>query len=75
MVSVHRGPGPEQSPWNPEKASSSRGVAINVTVDPDAKVAVQWLPQLIPVGELVTDPPYAFALSTVRVCPPGEPDA
>jgi hypothetical protein len=45
------------------------GLASRVTVDPAAKDELQVVPQLIPLGLLVTEPvPWASSLLTVSVC-------
>jgi hypothetical protein len=43
------------------------GVAANVTEFPVGKLAVQVLPQLMPLGALVTVPDPGPLLSTVRL--------
>ena len=48
--------GPHAPPQTP-KNQPLAGVAVNVTVVPAAKSALQVEPQLIPEGELVTLPP------------------
>lgn len=47
---------PEQAPDQPLKVEPLAGDAVNVTLVPDAKVALQLDEQLMPDGELVTVP-------------------
>jgi hypothetical protein len=49
-------PVPEQPPPQPVKTEPIAGIAVSVTLVPDAKEAEHALPQLIPAGELVTEP-------------------
>jgi hypothetical protein len=63
-VTVHVSPlhVPTDHPPNPESLS---GAAVSVTDVPASYRSTQSLPQLIPAGLLVTDPPPPPALSTV----------
>jgi hypothetical protein len=47
---------PEQAPLQPLNVEPLAGVALRVTAVPLAKLAEQVVPQLIPVGWLVTAP-------------------
>ena len=49
-------PVPVQAPDHPAKVEPALGVAVSVTVVPLANPAEQVEPQLIPAGELVTEP-------------------
>ena len=58
---------PEQPPPDhPPNVDPVFGVAVSVTAVPLAKLAMQVEPQLIPDGELLTDPPPAPASCTVN---------
>jgi hypothetical protein len=59
---------PEQAPLQPVKVEPDAAVAVNVTVVPALNVAEQVVPQLIPAGELVTEPEPEPVLVTVSVC-------
>lgn len=56
MVTVHVSDVPAQSPAHPANTDPAAGEAVSVTLVPDAKLAVQVLPQLMPVGLDATDP-------------------
>jgi hypothetical protein len=49
-------PAPEQAPLQPENESPAAGVAVSVTDEPAAKLALQLVPQLMPAGVLLTVP-------------------
>jgi len=49
-------PGPVQAPDQPAKAWLAPGVAVRVTLVPEAYDSVQSAPQLMPAGELVIVP-------------------
>jgi hypothetical protein len=53
------------APLQPLKEKPAAGVAFNVTCVPAEKVFVQFVPQLMPVGVLVTVPVPAPARVTV----------
>ena len=57
---------PEQAPDHPAKVKPVAGAAVNVTVLPVLKFAVQVWPQLIPDGLLLTVPVPLPASETVR---------
>ena len=57
---------PEQAPDQPLKVNPAAGVAVSVTLVPLANDAVQVVPQLIPLGLLVTVPLPVPASVTVR---------
>jgi hypothetical protein len=48
---------PPQAPLQPANVEPDAAVAVSVTGVPTASAAVQLVPQVIPVGELVTVPP------------------
>src|SRR5688500_16444554 len=50
MERVHV-PVPLHAPLHPAKVDPLAGAAVRVTLTPEAKLAVQVLPQLMPVGE------------------------
>ena len=58
-------PVPEQAPLQPLKLLFDVGVAVNVTLVPLAKLALQVAPQSMPAGLLLTVPEPAPALATV----------
>ena len=61
-------PVPEQPPpLQPVKVEPAAGVAVSVTVVPLAKVEEQVAPQVMPAGELETEPVPVPALLTVSV--------
>src|SRR5262245_33607023 len=60
-------PAPAQAPLQPWKSDPVAGVAVSVTLVPLTKLCAQALPQLMPVGELVTVPLPAPTLVVVRV--------
>jgi hypothetical protein len=65
----------ESQPTHCPKVEVPPGVAVKVTVDPLAKLAVQFPAQLRPVGELVTVPEPVPTKATLRVdVPEPEPD-
>lgn len=47
---------PEQTPLHPPKVNPAAGVAVRLTKAPLLKFALQVLGQVIPAGELVTEP-------------------
>jgi hypothetical protein len=55
------------SPLQPLKVESLAAVAVSVTLVPKSKAALQLLPQLTPVGVLVTVPLPVPAWMTVRM--------
>src|SRR5512147_1180882 len=55
-VQVGDVPLPMQAPVHPLKTCFFAGLAVNVTLAPTVKDAAQCLPQLIPLGLLVTVP-------------------
>src|SRR5262252_506471 len=59
-------PVPVQAPLQPAKVEPLAAAAVRVTEVPLAKLALQVLPQLTPVGEEVTVPLPEPALVTVR---------
>jgi hypothetical protein len=60
---------PEQpAPLQPVKAEPAAGVAVNVTTVPALNDAEHVAPQVIPAGELVTDPEPEPVFVTVSVC-------
>src|SRR5262245_38468436 len=61
-------------PLQPLKVEPAAAAAVRVTIVPFAYDAEHVLPQLMPVGELVTVPLPAPALETVKVEPVGPPD-
>jgi hypothetical protein len=60
----------QPEPDQPAKVEPAAGMAVKVTELPLLKVAEQMLPQLMPVGLLVTvpDPVPLFAIASVNVC-------
>ena len=66
MVTVHL-PVPEHAPVQPVNREPEAALALSVTFWPLGKLAEQVAPQLIPPGELVTDPVPVPDLVTVRV--------
>lgn len=56
IVTAHA-PVPVQAPVQPLNVNPADGVAVSVTVVPASKLEVQLVPQLMPAGELETDPP------------------
>jgi hypothetical protein len=59
-------PAPVQAPDHPANVEPEAGVAVRVTIVPLLKVALHTLPQLIPLGLLVTVPVPVPAGVTVR---------
>jgi hypothetical protein len=57
---------PVHAPDQPANAEPLFGVAVKVTLVPDAKLALQAEPQEMPAGLLVTGPLPAPALETVK---------
>jgi hypothetical protein len=62
-------PVPEQAPLQPAKVDPAAAVAVKVTGVPLAKLALQVLGQVIPLGLLLTDPEPVPASVTVKVNP------
>ena len=60
-------PLPEQAPVHPANCEPVAGLAVSVMDVLAGKVALQVLPQLMPLGVLVTDPVPVPSLVTVRV--------
>src|SRR6266446_2798956 len=60
-------PVPAQPPLQPRKAEFAPAVAVSVTTELLAKLAVQVAPQLMPAGELVTVPVPAPIFTTERL--------
>jgi len=54
------------APLQPVKVEPEAGVAVKVTLVPEAILALQALPQLIPLGEELTVPLPVPLLVTVR---------
>src|SRR5262245_65859179 len=52
-------------PLQPVKVDPATGAAVRVTMVPDVNETEQVVPQLMPAGELVTEPPPVPALLTV----------
>jgi len=52
-------------PVKPAKVDPEFGVAVSVTAVPLAKLALHVVPQVIPAGELVTDPAPVPAAATL----------
>jgi hypothetical protein len=57
-------PVPVQAPDQPVKVELAFGVAVSVTAVPLGKLALHVVPQVMPAGELVTDPPPVPATAT-----------
>jgi hypothetical protein len=60
-------PVPAQAPLQPVKVEPVAGVAVRVRFVPEVKLALQVLPQSIPVGLEVTAPVPVPLFATVRV--------
>lgn len=54
-------------PDQPPNANPAAGIGVRVTLVPEAKVAEQLVPQLIPDGELEMVPALPFELATDNV--------
>jgi hypothetical protein len=67
IVTTHD-PVPVQPPLQPEKSDPVAGVAANVTLLPEAKLALHVKPQLMPTGVLVTVPVPVPLFDTVSNC-------
>src|SRR5882724_186578 len=67
-------PVPAQPPLQPRKAEFVPAVAVSVTTELLAKLAVQVAPQLMPAGELVTVPVPAPIFTTERLKFTGDDD-
>jgi hypothetical protein len=64
VTATVQAPVPLHAPLQPVKLYSAAGVAVRLTRVPLAKLALQVLPQLIPLGLLVTVPlPAVVTLS------------
>ncbi len=57
---------PEQLPPHPAKVEPALAVAVRVTVVPEAKLALQAVPQLMPVGLEITVPVPVPPMVTLR---------
>jgi len=57
-------PVPVQAPDQPVKVEPAFGVAVSVMAVPLGKVPLHVVPQVMPVGTLVTDPPPVPANTT-----------
>ncbi len=66
-VTVQLKPLPVQAPDHPANCEPAAALAVSVTVVVSRKVALQVLPQLMPLGVLVTDPVPDPSLVTVSV--------
>ena len=53
---MEQGPAPLQAPLQPVNEEPAAGVAVKVTLEPELKVALQVVPQLMPPGLLTTVP-------------------
>ena len=67
VIDTTHDPVPVHAPDQPAKVEPAAGAAVNVTEVPEAYDSVQSVPQLMPVGVLVTVPEPVPALVTVRV--------
>jgi hypothetical protein len=61
---------PLQTPLQPTSTEPVAGTAVNVTLAPEAKLALQVPGQEMPAGEEVMVPAPFPAVATVMVCPP-----
>ena len=70
IVTVQVEADPLHAPPQPVKLEPLKGAAVSVTLEPDAKLAVQVAPQAKPAGVLETPPVPVPALLTVtaKVC-------
>jgi hypothetical protein len=71
MVTGKLAPVPVQAPLQITRTDPAAGVAVMVTVVPEAKEALQVPGQEIPAGEEVMVPAPFPDVETVSVCPPG----
>src|SRR6266478_1083773 len=72
LIATEQLPVPVQAPLQPTKVEPEAGVAVNVTMVPLLKLALQMVGQLIPVGLLVTAPlpvPVRVSVSGKEVAP------
>ena len=67
LVVTLQPPVPLQAPDQPTKTDPAAGLAVRATFVAEAKPCEQVVPQLIPVGELVTVPEPAPTFETVSV--------
>src|SRR2546421_2892632 len=66
VIFTRQAPVPEQAPDQPANLEPRAGVAVSVTDLPTAKLWEQLAPQLMPAGELVTEPRPEPLFNTVR---------
>ncbi|TMM14642.1 MAG: hypothetical protein E6G00_00150 [Actinobacteria bacterium] len=66
VIFTRQPPLPEQAPDQPANPEPPTGLAVSVTDLPLTKLWEQLAPQLMPAGELLTEPWPEPAFSTVR---------
>ncbi|TMM13435.1 MAG: hypothetical protein E6G00_01840 [Actinobacteria bacterium] len=66
VIFTRQAPRPEHAPDQPANPEPRTGLAVSVTNLPLAKLWEQLAPQLMPTGELVTEPRPEPFFNTVR---------
>jgi hypothetical protein len=68
FIATTQDPVPLQAPLQPANVEPEAAVAVSATLVPVVKLALHVAPQLMPAGELTTEPVPVPLVATVSVC-------